>query len=153
MEIAARLNSLKKYIFFEFLHIAGRVFILVRHSEHVILGKRSLTTEERENGIVLVFNSGMNFQWDEYGITATLVFGNTPQKCFIPADDIAAVWSSELNAQFIVLPQDGGMPDFKAGSSMGSLIKAEAPHELPGNVIKVDFTKRPKKHDSSDGTD
>jgi hypothetical protein len=153
VDIKARLNSLKKYVFYELLHIAGRVFILVRYSEHVILGKRSLTSEERENGIVLVFKDGMNFQWDEYGITATLVFGNTPQKCFIPADDIAAVYSSELNAQFIVFPQDGKMQDFKSGSSSKAEIPAEVPAEFPENVIKVDFTKRQKKHDSAEWKD
>ncbi len=140
-EKAASLNSLKKHVFYELLEIGGRVFILVRHSENVILGNRGLTADERENGIILVFNQGMNFQWDDYGITATLVFGSSPQKCFVPVDDIAAVYSSELNTQFIVLPMSGGKQDFKAESAL----RAEGPSVFAGNVIKVDFTKRQKK--------
>ncbi len=145
MEMAAGLNSLKKHVFYELLHIGGRVFVLVRYSEHVVLGNRGLTDDERENGIVLVFNPGMNFQWDDYGITATLVFGSSPQKCFIPVDDIAAVYSSELNAQFIVSPMSWKMQDFQAEST----VKAEG----SGNVIKVDFTKRQKKHSPEEGKD
>ncbi len=149
METAAGLNGLKKHVFYELLHIGGRVFIQVRYSEHVILGNRSLTADERENGIVLVFNNGMNFQWDDYGITATLVFGSSPQKCFIPVDDIAAVYSSELNAQFIALPMSVKVQDFKAGGA----VKAEGTSVFPGNVIKVDFTKRQKKQSPEEGRD
>jgi len=149
METAASLNSLKKHVFYELLHIGGRVFILVKYSEHVVLGNRGLTADERENGIVLVFNTGMNFQWDDYGITTTLVFGSSPQKCFIPVDDITAVYSSELNTQFIALPMSGKMQDFQAEST----VKAEGPSLLAGNVIKVDFTKRQKKDKPSEGKD
>jgi len=149
METAAGLNRLKKHVFYELLHIGGRVFMLVRYSEQVVLGNRGLTAAERENGIVLVFNTGMNFQWDDYGITATLVFGSSPQKCFIPVDDIAAVYSSELNVQFIVLPVSGKMQDFRTEST----VKAEDASVLAGNVIKVDFTKRQKKQNSAEGKD
>jgi hypothetical protein len=149
VETPARLNSLKKHVFYELLHLAGRVFILLRYSEHVVLGNRGVTADEKEKGIILVFNAGMNFQWDDYGITATLVFGSLPQKCFIPADDIAAVYSTELNTQFIVLPQSGGMQNLQASSA----VKAEDVSEFAGNVVKVDFTKRQKKHNSSSGKD
>jgi len=149
MQSAASLNSLKKHVFYELLHIGGRVFILVRYSEHVVLGNRGLTEDERENGIVLVFNPGMNFQWDDYGITATLVFGSSPQKCFIPVDDIAAVYSSDLNAQFMVLPMSKKMQDFQARGTVSD----EGASVFEGNVIKVDFTKKQKKHDAAEGND
>lgn len=149
MEMAAGLNSLKKHVFYELLHIVGRVFILVKYSEHVILGNRGLAADERENGIVLVFNSGMNFQWDDYGITATLVFGSSPQKCFIPVDDITAVYSSELNTQFIVLPMSGKTQQLQTEST----VKAEGPSVSAGNVIKVDFKKRQKKDTPLEGKD
>lgn len=135
-----RLNSLKKQIFYELMNIAGRVFILIRPSESVVLGKRPITTEEKENGIVLVFNTGMKFQWDDYGITATLVFGNLPQKCVIPADQIEAVYSPEANAQFIVLPSREAMPEVQAGVQ----VKTEASSGPAGKVINVDFTRRQK---------
>ncbi len=149
IETAAGLNSLKKHVFHELLHIGGRVFVLVRYSEHVILGNRGLTADEMENGIVLVFNQGMKFQWDDYGITATLVFGSSPQKCFIPVDDIAAVYSSDLNAQFMALPVSGKMRDFQTQS----IIRDEGASVVDGNVIKVDFTKKQKKHSPEEGKD
>lgn len=154
MDVQESLNNLKKHVFFELLQLAGRAFALVRFSENVILGKRGFTAEEKENGIILVFNSKMNFAWDDYGITATLVFGTTPQKCFIPADDIVAVYSSELNAQFITSFQSTAPLNKKNDESgqheknvsgkqdLGARPQEEA---VPSsNVVKVDFTKRRK---------
>lgn len=151
----ANLNSLKKHIFFEFLNIAGRAFVLVRHSNNVILGNRGFTAEEKENGIILVFNSRMNFLWDDYGITATLVFGTSPQKCFIPVDEIIAVYSPELNAQFVTSPQpsaiSGPQPIGSQKEGEKSVKKLEPKKgqktqkdEKQGHVIKVDFTKKRK---------
>lgn len=144
----SNLNNLKKHIFFEFLNLVGRAFILVRYSEDVILGNRGFTAEEKENGIILVFNSKMNFLWDDYGITATLVFGTSPQKCFVPVDDIIAVYSPELNAQFMASPQPVGSQ--KEGEKFVKKIepqkgqKTRKGEKQPGHVIKVDFTKKRK---------
>jgi hypothetical protein len=148
MDTANNLNNLKRHVFFEFLNLVGRAFVLVRFSENVILGSRSFSDDEKENGIILVFNSRMNFLWDEYGISATLVFGTSPQKCFIPVDDIIAIYSPELNAQFMTSPQQAegktgvkniGVQDDK--KKIGGLDK-EAKSK---NVIQVDFTKKRKK--------
>lgn len=141
------LNSLKKHIFFEFLNLVGRAFILVRYSDGVVLGNRGFTAEEKENGIILVFNSKMNFLWDDYGITATLVFGTSPQKCFIPVDDIIAVYSPELNAQFVASPQPAGSQ--KEGEKSVKTIEPKKGQktqkdEKQGHVIRVDFTKKRK---------
>ncbi len=156
------LNSLKKHIFFEFINMAKRAFILIRYSEDVVLGRRGLTEEEKENGIILVFNDRMNFQWDDYGLTATLVFGTSPQKCFIPVDDIIAVYSPELNAQFVISPsppqprivssQEGyetalsnlkqkGSPESQRLSGVKNGLKDK---KQTGHVIEVDFTKKRK---------
>ncbi|WP_333656013.1 hypothetical protein [Dissulfurispira sp.] len=153
----ANLNSLKKHVFFEMLNLASRVFILVRHSENVVLGNRGFSDEEKEKGIILVFNSRMNFLWDDYGITATLVFGTSPQKCFIPVDDIMAVYSPDLNAQFMASPQplaiSGPQPIGSQKEGEKSVKKIEPKKgqktktqkdEKQGHVIKVDFTKKRK---------
>jgi stringent starvation protein B len=129
------LNSLKKDIFFEFLNLVGKTYILVQYSENVILGNRKFTEEEKSNGIVLVFNTKMNFLWDDYGISATLVFNTSSQRCFIPVNDIVAVYSPELNAQFITAPNkslDRPLVDNNKKISKTS----------KGNVIEVDFTKK-----------
>lgn len=143
IETVSRVNKLKKQVFYELLQLAGRVFVLVRYSEHVVLGKRGFTPDEKENGIILVFNSRMNFQWDDYGITATLVFGTSPHKCFIPLDEISAIYSSELGTQFIVSPMSGKVEELKAGSAA----EVKGSSESAGNVIKVDFTKRQKQNE------
>ncbi|MBI5213590.1 MAG: hypothetical protein HY957_09540 [Nitrospirae bacterium] len=157
----AGLNNLKKHIFFELLNLAGRAFVLVRYSDDVILGNRGFTAEEKENGIILVFNPRMNFLWDDYGITATLVFGTSPQKCFVPADAITAVYSPELNTQFTVSPQPAAAGFQKEaikgqGARVNPLREARLSNDIKGhagkgkgqkskNVIQVDFTKKTKK--------
>jgi hypothetical protein len=156
------LNSLKRHIFFEFINIAKRAFILVRYSEDVVLGRRGFTEDEKENGIILVFNDRMNFQWDDYGLTATLVFGTSPQKCFIPADDIIAVSSPELNAQFVTSPspsqpqivssqissQKGYETHLSKQAIQAKQVKQEQKglkdKKQTGHVIEVDFTKKRK---------
>jgi len=130
------MNSLKKEVFYRLLEMAGRIFIVVRYSENVIIGNRGFTQDEKKNGIVLVFNKGMNFVWDDPGITSSLVFGTSPQKCFIPADDIVAIYSPELDSQFITpskTPKD--VPE--EGAAGGCSTEEAGP-----NVVKVDFRKK-----------
>lgn len=98
-ELINRLNELKKYTFFEILELAGRVFIIVDYDENVVIGERGFLPEEKERGLVLVFNSKMKFNWDEQAITATLVFGSKPEKCYIPVNAIAGVFSPDLRIQ------------------------------------------------------
>lgn len=120
------------------LDLAGRVFIVARYSENVIIGNRGVTEDEKKNGIVLVFNASMNFSWDDSGISSTLVFGTSPQKCFIPTDDIVAIYSPELNSQFIT-----ALPSRAETSDEQDKTVAEAREEEAGSkVVKVDFTKK-----------
>lgn len=131
----SKLNELKKNIFYEVMNIVGRVFIMVRYSEGVRIGTRGFLPEEKEGGLILVFNSQMNFTWDDSGITATLVFGTSPQKCFIPADNIIAVYSPELNSQFLAGPQILKEEAVRRMSER-SAVEGEA------KVVKVDFKRK-----------
>jgi stringent starvation protein B len=140
------LNLLKRHVFYELLNAVGRVFILVAHSERVVLGNRGFTPAEQENGLVLVFNVKMNFTWDDEGISAKLAFGHATQQCYIPADTITAVYSPELGAQFAVLPGQKQASD-TAGTESAPPEKepAKEPSSAPTeNVVKVDFSKRKK---------
>ncbi len=101
-DLIKRLNDLKKYTFFEILELAGRVFIIVDYDESVVIGKRGFLPEEKERGLVLVFNSKMKFSWDDDVISATLVFGNSPEKCYIPVNAVAGVFSPDLRIQLAV---------------------------------------------------
>lgn len=147
-DIQPVLNELKANIFYEILNIVGRVFIVVRYSESVKLGKRGFLPEERENGLVLVFNNKMKFTWGEAGIEATLVFGNLLQRCFIPEDDIVAVYSPELKVQFIVgyqgveKEQEEDILETKSVEER----KIEKPRvEYKDNVVKVDFSRKARR--------
>lgn len=101
-ELIKRLNELKKHTFFEILELAGRVFIIVDYDEKVVIGKRGFLPEEKERGLILVLNQRMKFIWEDDAITATLVFGNTPEKCYIPVNTIAGVFSPDLRIQLTV---------------------------------------------------
>jgi hypothetical protein len=133
------LTGLKKRIFFEMLDLAGRVFVLVRHSDNVVIGKRGFLPGEKENGLVLVFNKKMNFEWDEPGISAKLVFGRASENCFIPNEDILSIFSPELLAQFTVSPDEEKITEPAASQT------TEPGRETARQkVVKVDFKKKKK---------
>jgi len=129
------LTSLKKHIFFELLDLAGRVFVLVGHSDNVRIGERGFLREEKEKGLILVFNRKMNFEWNAQCISATLGFGTKNEKCFIPAESIVSIFSPDLNAQFSVSPIAQGPAQTKHAGKKG-------PSPSKEKVIKVDFRKK-----------
>ncbi|MDA8087337.1 MAG: ClpXP protease specificity-enhancing factor SspB [Nitrospiraceae bacterium] len=142
--MSAVLNELKRQTFFSFLDAAGRVFIHVKPSGGAVIGERGFMPDEMEKGIVLVFNRKMAFDWGQQGIAATLVFGSSPQKCFIPADDIIAVFSPELEAR-LVLDPPGGEP--RKGGPLPPAERKTPAAEGSGDgkekkLIKVDFRKK-----------
>ncbi|MFC1549359.1 ClpXP protease specificity-enhancing factor SspB [Nitrospirota bacterium] len=139
------LADIKKDLFFRLLDGAGRVFVHVLPSMELEIGRRGLVGDELENGITLVFNSHMKFDWGDYGIEVTLVFGSTPEKCFIPTDAIDAIYSPELKVQLLMeqtddvsKPRDSksAQPKEKAAEVTGTVSKSE------GKVIEVDFHKK-----------
>jgi hypothetical protein len=92
-------------VFYDLLNDYGRVFLLVKYSERTIIGSRSFTDEEKEKGLVLVFNSRnhKNLQWTEDGsIVAALGFGvgNKIENCFIYQEDIVSVFSQDAMVKF-----------------------------------------------------
>jgi hypothetical protein len=133
--LTRNLTDLKKHVFFELLDMAGRVFIHVRYSDGVLIGARGFLAEEKEKGLVLVFNAKMKFEWNDQGISATLGFGPKTEKCFIPPDSIISVFSPDLNAQFSVSPaaQEAGQRK-QVVKKVHSISKQK--------VIKVDFSKK-----------
>ena len=136
--MASNLEELKKQVFFDMLSIAGRVFVAVGYGDDVVVGKRGFLPQEKEKGLVLVFNQKMNFTWDDIGITATLVFGSTPEKCFIPHDKIMTIFSPEMNAQFSIFPKEQTETDQPETPIVARRSSSDE------KVIKVNFSK--KKH-------
>lgn len=129
------LTDLKKHIFYELLDMAGRVFILVRYSDDVLIGERGFLPEEKEKGLILVFNRKMNFEWSDQGISATLGFGAKSEKCFVPPDSIISVFSPDLNAQFSVSPAAQ-----EAGQKKQTVKKVHSISKQ--KIIKVDFSRK-----------
>jgi hypothetical protein len=136
--MAETLEELKKQIFYDLMNIVGRVFIAVSYGEDVIIGRRGFLPQERERGLVLVFNRKMNFTWDDVGITTTLAFGTTPEKCFIPQESIITIFSPELNAQFSILPKEGE----DAREPQKTVKIAEKKTSSDTKVINIDIKKR-----------
>ena len=150
-EILQQLNKLKKHTFYELLNLAGRTYILVKYSKNVKVGSRGFLPEEKERGLVLVLNSKMNFTWDDFGINVKLAFGNSIQKCFIPTDDIIAIYSLELNSQLVIGPQPTSEINApgKKEEDVNYQEKAKGPssQEMNGKkkkVVRVDFQKKRK---------
>ncbi len=134
------LNTLKRHIFYELLNLVGRVFIVVRYHEDVQIGRRGFLPEERERGIVLVFNHNMNFQWHEWGIEAKLIFGGLVEHCLIPVEHIIAIYSPEVNTQFFCLPEALGAEEAPSEEESPETHPEETSSE--DKVIKLDFRRR-----------
>jgi len=132
------LDELKKEVFYSLMDIAGRVFIVIEFGDDVLIGRRGFLPEEKEKGLILVFNNRMKFTWDDYGISTTLVFGQSPEKCFIPQQRIVSVFSPELNVQFSAAPQK--QPE--EGPKPQQPMKEKAHPSKDEKVIKVEFGKK-----------
>lgn len=83
----------------------GRIFVVIKQSERTVIGSRGFTDEEKENGLVLAFNSKnyKTLQWTEDGsIVTTLGFGsnNKVENCFLHSDDIISVYSPDAKIKF-----------------------------------------------------
>ncbi|MBM4128973.1 MAG: hypothetical protein FJ243_02505 [Nitrospira sp.] len=92
-------------LFYDLLNDYGRVYVVVKYSYRTTIGNRGFTGEEKEKGLVLVFNqmNYKNLQWtDEGSIVATLGFGvtNKPENCFLYFDDIVALYSPDAKVIF-----------------------------------------------------
>jgi hypothetical protein len=79
--------------------------MLVKYSDRTIIGTRGFTDEEKEKGLILVFNNRnhRNLQWTEDGnIVAALSFGvsNRVENCFLHHEDIVAVFSPDAKVKF-----------------------------------------------------
>ncbi len=139
------LNTLKRHIFYELLNLVGRVFILVRYHEDVKIGKRGFLPEEKEKGIVLVFNHNMHFQWHDWGIEARLVFSGSMEHCLIPVEHIIAIYSPEANTQFVsvIQPSDEGTREQPPEQSQEDhQIEQPSGEDTQEKVIKLDFRKK-----------
>lgn len=92
-------------LFYDLLNDYGRVFIHIKYSSLTTIGNRGFTDEEKERGLILVFNNKnyKNLQWTEDGsIVTALGFGpsNRIENCFIHYEDIVSVFSPDAMVKF-----------------------------------------------------
>lgn len=136
------INALKRHIFYELMNLVGRVFIIVRYHEDVKIGRRGFLPEEKEKGIVLVFNHNMNFQWHEWGIEAKLIFGGLVEHCLIPVEHIIAIYSPEIKTQFFSIPEGIGDEKGETLETEDHEVEPEEEEEVQEKVIKLDFKRK-----------
>jgi len=82
----------------------GSVYLLVKHSERTSIGERGFTDEEKERGLVLVFNDKTNktMAWDAEGnLTCVLAFGTRREDVYVHHDDLQGVFSPDAGVQFM----------------------------------------------------
>ena len=139
-----KLNALKRHVFFELLDTVGRAFLVVRYSDQVRIGKRGFLPEEKEHGLVLVINQKMNFVWEEGTIQCRLVFGQTPEDCFIPEEFVVGINSPEAQTQFLCLAEPSVPTPVRKESPVQKPSRAAKKKLKPGTgkVVTVDFTKK-----------
>ena len=91
-------------LFYDIWNDFGSVYLLVKYSSRTSIGTRGFTEEERNQGLVLVFNNKTNnkLDWDAEGnLTCTLAFGARKEDVSIHHDDLLGVFSREAGVQFL----------------------------------------------------
>jgi len=92
-------------LFYDLLNDYGHVYLVVKYSQNTTIGDRGFTEEEKQKGLVLVFNqkNHKSLQWtDDGSIITALGFGtsNRPENCFLHSDDIVSVFSPLAKIRF-----------------------------------------------------
>ena len=90
--------------FYDIWNDFGSAYLLVKHSDNTIIGKRGFTEEEKKHGIVLVFNNRTSNQmdWDDEGnVSCVLAFGARKEDVSIHHDDLLAVFSPDARVQYV----------------------------------------------------
>lgn len=91
-------------LFYELWNDFGSVYLIVGYSDRTSIGKRGFTDEEKERGLVLVFNDKTNnkLEWDPEGnLSCVLAFGASKEELFIHHQDLRGIFSPEAGVQFM----------------------------------------------------
>jgi len=91
-------------LFYDLWNDFGTVYLLVKYSEHTVIGNRGFTEEEKKRGLILVFNNktSNSLDWDVDGnLTCVLAFGTRKEQVYVYHDDLLGVFSQEAGVQFL----------------------------------------------------
>jgi hypothetical protein len=139
-------NQLKylQNLFYDLLNDFGRVYVVVKYSENTTIGNRGFTEEEKENGLVLIFNlkNHKSLKWNEDGsIITALGFGaaNRPEKCYLHADDIVSVFSPDARVKY-------DRWDIRDAAGQSETIKDSKDEKSEGEkIVSLDGFRKTKK--------
>ena len=91
-------------LFYDLWNDFGSVYLVVAHSDRTRIGRRGFTAEEKERGLILVFNdrTSEKLEWDDEGnVSCVLAFGARKEELFLHHDDLAGVFSPEAGVQLL----------------------------------------------------
>jgi len=134
-------------VFYDLLNDYSQVYIVVRHSDKTTIGNRGFTEEEKEQGLILIFNqkNHKTLQWTEDGsIITTLGFGagNRPEKCFLYFDDIVSVFSPDARVRLDRWDIWGGKEESEQPDGETVPAEKKSPDE---KIISLDSFRKTKK--------
>jgi hypothetical protein len=127
-------------LFYDLWNDFGSVYLVVRHSNRTIVGKRGFSEEEKKNGMVLVFNTKTSnaLAWDAEGnLSCVLAFETRKEDLFIHHDDLFMVFSREAGVQFV-------RSDMNKISDKAP--KADAGHVENKQVVSLSNFKKRRPH-------
>ncbi len=131
-------------LFYDLWNDFGSVYVVVDHSDRTKIGRRGFTDEERERGLVLVFNDKTNTQlkWDSEGnLSCVLAFGTGKEDVHIHHDDLRGVFSPEAGVHF--LRNDNGRE--QAAPEQAEASKPEASEGAAKQVVSLSLYRKKKK--------
>ncbi len=108
-------------LFYDLWNDFGSVYLVVAHSDLTRIGGRGFTDEEKQHGLILVFNNRTNSElaWDGEGnLSCVLAFGASKENVFIHHDDLRGVFSPEAGVQFMRSDR-GQAPETEAAEDDG----------------------------------
>ncbi len=106
-------------LFYDLWNDFGSVYLIVDHSDRTRIGRRGFTDEEKQAGLILVFNdrTSADLQWDDEGnLSCILAFGALKEDVVIHHDDLRGVFSPEAGVQFVRTDMGKGPADSGPGS-------------------------------------
>jgi hypothetical protein len=136
-------------LFYDLWNDFGSVYLLVQHSERTTIGKRGFTDDEKQRGLVLVFNNKTNTElnWSAEGdLTCVLAFGGRKEDVHIHHDDLRAVFSPEAKVQYMRNDAEGEKTAATPGPEQASPGPTAAPDPDNPQVVSLEkFRKRKKE--------
>ncbi len=134
-------------LFYDIWNDFGTVYLLVGHSDRTQIGKRGFTDDEKQRGLILVFNNKTNtdVHWDDEGnVSCILAFGARKEDVRIHHDDLRGVFSPEAQVQLMRSDMDTAPAD-KADPETPRVAEDKVKEAVDPHVVSMDSFRKRKK--------